>query len=612
MRRRRVNKGRLAILIALMLLIVALIVGLVYLLGTLISGEKAPVKLNPQNTAGITQAPGAQPPDEVLEVPEPTPTLPLVPNPHAVEGTRPVEDYGLKTAMMLDGKRIDSYQRSNPIDFGETNEYTDVDGVVTFRGNNFRDSAAYGTVGKSISGKLEIVWQTPLPESIKRVSSNRSWFGSGWTGQPLVRRWTKEQLSQMNILDSKKDADNLVEVILGTEGAMVYFLDLKDGKPTRNKIKTPWCLKGAGALDPRGYPLFFVGSGDVSAAGPGENMIYSLKDASLLYQYGGDDDFRDRTWQAFDPSTIVHAPTDSVTYASEAGIIYQFTLNTKYDENNGDISVKPSDILKWKYTTERSRAAYTSQSDPANTEVYLGIESSPVFWREYMYVADNGGNLFCINVNTFEVVWMSDTLDDTNCSPVFEMDQENGRAYLYLGTSARATRNKQNIAHIPFWKIDAITGEKVWTADGYDCMRGSDSGGIQDTAALGKNELSDLVYVTYANALNSSGRNGGSLLVAYDKATGEELWKENFGGQCWSSPVDVYDESGKGYIVYGSAAYTSGEETVGGFVTLLDGRTGKRLSTVEVKGHVEASPVVYKDMIVVGTRGQELYGIKIK
>jgi len=460
---------------------------------------------------------------------------------------------------------------------------------------------------------LEIVWQTSMPESIKRVNSDRSWFGSGWTGQPLIVKWDKEMLSKMNILDSKRNEDELVEVILGTEGAMIYFVDLKDGKPTRQKVSVPWCLKGAGALDPRGYPLYYVGSGDISAAGPGENMIFSLIDTQKIYAYGENDDFRDRTWQAFDPSTIVHAATDTITYASETNVIYQFTLNTKYDAQAGTISINPSDIFKWKYTTDRSRKVYSSKSDPANTEVYLGIESSPAFWREYMYVADNGGNLFCINVNTFEVIWMSDTLDDTNCSPVFEVDKENGRVYIYIGTSARVTRNPSaNIAHIPFWKIDAITGEKVWTADGYDCLRPSDSGGIQATAALGKHDLSDLVFVPYANVVNDNGRNGGSWLVAYDKATGKEVWRENFGGQCWSSPVDVYDDDGKGYIVFCSASYTNSEgEAVGGSVTLLDGRTGTILDSVEVKGHIEASPAVYNDMIVIGTRGQMLYGIKI-
>ncbi|MCL2672228.1 MAG: PQQ-binding-like beta-propeller repeat protein [Clostridiales bacterium] len=545
--------------------------------------------------------------------PEPTPEpTPVIPNPYAVAGSRP-EDFGLQTAMEFNGQPISSYQRTIPIDFGETNEYTNMDGIVTFRGNNFRDSAAYGTVGASISGNLEIVWKTDLPERIARVNSDKDyWFGSGWTGQPLVVRWDNNTRSHMNMLDSKKYEDDLVEVILGTEGAAIYFVDLKDGKPTRNKILERWTFKGAGALDPRGYPLYFVGSGDASEAGSGQNMIFSLTNTARLYEYGQNDPFRDRDWIAYDPSTIVHAATDTVTYAAETNVIYQFTLNTRYDAQTGSISVNPTDIFKWKYTTNRSRAAYTSGADPGNNKVYLGFESSPIFWREYMYVADNGGNLFCINVNTFEVIWMCDTWDDTNGSPVFELDEANRLAYIYIGTSARATRNDKNIAYIPFWKINAVTGEKIWETTGYNCHRPSDSGGIQATAALGKHQLGDLVYIPFANVVEN-GNKIGSYLVAYDKVSGNEVWKRNFKGQCWSSPVDVYDDSGRGYIVFGSASYSDSEgKAVGGFVTLLDGRTGEILSQVELRGHVEASPVVYKNMIVIGTRGQVLYGIRIK
>ncbi len=603
-RRNQLNKRKIVLIIAVLVLIAALALAAYALLfkgtpdqGQPNAGQSSPVG---SSTAVLTQEPTKEP------TPSPTPAIP---DPHAVDGTRPT-DFGLEVAMQLNGAPIESYSRAVPIDFGETNDYTAVDGIVTFRGNNFRDSASYGSLGSSITGNLEIAWQTDLPGSIKRVNEDRTWFGSGWTGQPLIAKWDKAMLAHMNILDSKKNEDNLTEVILGTEGAEIYFVDLKDGKPTRDKINSPWCLKGAGALDPRGFPLYFVGAGDTSAAGPGENMIFNLTNSEKLYSYGASDPFSNRSWQAFDPSTIVNAATDTVTYASETGIIYQFALNSQYDAQTGAVSVNPSDVFQWKYTTARSRAVYTSVNDPDDTKPYLGFESSPVFWRQYMYVSDNGGNLFCININTFEVVWMCDTLDDTNCSPVFELDKENGRAYIYIGTSSRVTRNSDNIAHIPFWKIDAITGEKVWTADGYDCRRASDSGGIQDTAALGKNQLNGLVYVTYANVIED-GKGTGSWLVAYDKATGQEVWKQNFGGQCWSSPVDVYDDSGKGYIVYCSASYTKDEKPVGGFVTLLDGLTGEKLSTVEVSGHVEASPAVYNDMIVIGTRGKVLYGIKI-
>ncbi len=607
-KRRRGVKSKPAVIAAILIGVLALAVAAYFIF---FNGSPAP------NQPGVSQPAVSVSPGSTATPAEPTPTpTPEIPDPHAVDGTRP-SDFGLQTEMELGGSPVDSYSRAKPIFFGEGGSYTDAEGIITFRGNNFRDSASYGTIGQNITGQLQIEWQTNLPESIKRVNSDRTWAGSGWTGQPLIVKWDKDALANMNILDSKKSEDGLTEVILGTEGAKVYFVDLKDGKPTRDKISSPWCLKGAGALDPRGYPLYFVGAGDKSSAGHGENMIFSLTNSEKLYDYGEDDPFSNRNWWAYDASTIVSAATDTVTYASETGIIYQYTLNTQYDAQAGTISVNPSDIFKWKYTTDRSRAAYTSKDDPTDNKPYLGFETSPVFWRQYMYVADNGGNLFCINVNTFEVVWMCDTLDDTNCSPVFELDKENGRAYIYIGTSSRVTRDSNDIAHIPFWKIDAITGEKVWTGtdkngiEGYDCIRPSDSGGIQDTAALGKNQLKDLVYVTYANVVDENKKNTGSWLVAYDKATGREVWKQNFPGQCWSSPVDVYDDNGKGYIVFGTATYKNSDDETVGSMALLDGLTGEILSSVEIKGQVEASPAVFNNMIVIGTRGQMLYGIKI-
>jgi len=537
-----------------------------------------------------------------------------IPDPYAVEGTRPVEDFGLQTSMQLNGSAIESYSRSNPINFGDTNNYTDVEGIVTFRGNNFRDTAAYGSLGASINGDLEVVWRASIPEVFNQINADGQWFGLGWTGQPLIAKWSPEDRANMNIVDSKKDKDDLKEVIFGTLGAAIYFLDLDDGRPTRTKVQERWILKGSGALDPRGYPLFYVGAGDISAAGPGQNLIYSLIDTKELFNYGENDPFRNRGWQAFDGSTIVHAPTDSITYPSETNIIYQFTLNSQYDRQAGTISIAPSDMLKWRYSTTSLRESYGgSMGVPNNFHQQYGFESSAAFWREYMYIASNSGHVFCINVNTFEVVWMCDTYDDTDASPVFELDHTTGRAYIYIGNSAYFSRNREtDIAHVSFFKINALTGEKIWTSEGRDCLLVGTSGGIKATAALGKNDLSDLVFVPYANVVNSRGRSGGTFLVAYDKVTGKEIWSENFGGQCWSSPVDVYDDNGKGYIVFASASFTNSEgQRVGGYVHLLDGRTGERLASIDVKGHIEASPVVYDDMIVIGTRSQEVYGIRI-
>ena len=71
----------------------------------------------------------------------------------------------------------------------------------------------------------------------------------------------------------------------------------------------------------------------------------------------------------------------------------------------------------------------------------------------------------------------------------------------------------------------------------------------------------------------------------------------------WSSPVDVYTKDGKSYIIQCDS---------GGNMFLIEGSTGKVLDQIPLNANVEGSPAVYDDMIVVGTRGQQIWGIKIK
>ena len=70
----------------------------------------------------------------------------------------------------------------------------------------------------------------------------------------------------------------------------------------------------------------------------------------------------------------------------------------------------------------------------------------------------------------------------------------------------------------------------------------------------------------------------------------------------WSSPVDVYDENGTGYIIHCDT---------GGNMYLLDGLTGKVLNDIQLNGIIEASPAVYNGKVVIGTRAQKIYGIDL-
>ena len=45
---------------------------------------------------------------------------------------------------------------------------------------------------------------------------------------------------------------------------------------------------------------------------------------------------------------------------------------------------------------------------------------------------------------------------------------------------------------------------------------------------------------------------------------------------------------------------------------LLDARTGEKLAEMNLGGLIEASPAVYDDYVVIGTRTYSIYGVKLK
>ncbi len=268
--------------------------------------------------------------------------------------------------------------------------------------------------------------------------------------------------------------------------------------------------------------------------------------------------------------------------------MYIITLNTAYDETAGTVSVDPSRVVKWRYQSNRT-TVYT---------YWLGMEASPVIWQSHLIIPDNGGNLMCLNLNTLTLDWVQDTLDDSNSTPVLEL--EDGHPYIYTSTSFHAGwRAAENAtATVPVWKIDAETGEIIWKTE-YSCRTVSGvSGGVQGTIAVGKNNLSDLVFVPVART--PAGSTG--FLAALDKRTGEEVWKIETQMYSWSSPVVFYDENGDGYIIYCTSGF---------YIYLLDGRTGEKLDSMNIGGNIEASPAVFENYVVVGHRAQYIYGIEM-
>ena len=526
------------------------------------------------------------------ETTEPTGTPTVTPvtrfTAHKTESSDPA-NWGILWEILVDGEEVETYTRQEPISFGDPAGYFALPGVSAFRGNNYRNSASYGTadVAKQ-TVSLEWTYDTV-------ADSTTGWYGCGWTGQPLIVQWDAETRSRMNLYPEKQAKEGLVEVIYAALDGHIYFLDLEDGQPTRDDIYVGMCFKGAGTLDPRGYPILYVGSGDASYTGKQPRFyIISLMSGTILYEYGNDDPLAVRrdndNWCAFDSSPLIDAETDTLIWPGENGILYTMKLNTVCNTETGKVTVDPDNMVVTRYMTARS----------SEENYWFGYEASVNVVDGYLYVSENGGMFYCVDLNTMELIWAQDTKDDSNASPVFEPDGENG-GYIYTAPSLHWTKDSDDTGTVSLYKLNAVTGEIVWekpydvyTVDGV-------SGGVQSSPLLGQAGTTMEGIVVYSVSRTPSQWSG--ELVALDTETGEEVWTLSMDDYAWSSPVAVYDASGNGYVVICDFS---------GTVYFLDGATGRTLDSLELDGRVEASPAVYENMLVVGTRDEQICGIKIK
>lgn len=454
------------------------------------------------------------------------------------------------------------------------NKYSDIDGIFTFRGNSLRNSPSFGNA-KLDNKELEVAWEF--------TTSSSSWGGgAGWTGQPSIIKWPKELRESMNIYEEFKSKEDLTEVIYASLDGNIYFLELTSGKPTRDKIRVGNPIKGSVSIDPRGIPLLYVGEGINEKGTVGFN-IYSLIDGSHLYELAGSDSFASRGWPAFDSSAVVNAQTDSVVLGGENGLLYNIKLNTNYDKESNTITIDPK-VNRYNFSSNINQGR-------------LGIENSVATYANLAYFADNGGVIQCVDLNTLKPVWSINGFDDIDAT--LTIDVKDKKPYVYCGNEVdhQGTRGISKLK-----KIDGITGEVIWEKE-FECEsllgKKPNNGGLMATNVIGKNNIDDLAIFSLAryNGFNKGGT------FALDKETGEVVWEALFDNYMWSSPVDIYDENGNGYILQGDSA---------GNLHLLDGENGNNLNSVLLNGNIESSPAVYNDMAVVATRNGTIYGVKIK
>ncbi len=482
------------------------------------------------------------------------------------------ENWNVKWELQTDGRQVESFLRQELICFGEGSDYFALPGIATFRGSNYRQDASYGTADIQ-EGVLTQLAYTPVG-----ALSAQEWNGCGWTGQPLVVQWDEQSKAIMNLYPEKREKEGLVEVIYTKMDGQIHFLDMEDGSATRDPVYIGMVFKGSGAIDPRGYPLLYVGAGLVESGQVQQMYIISLIDGSILWSQSGYDSFALRGWYAFDSSPLIHGQTDTLIWPGESGVLYSIKLNTQYDKEAGTISVAPENTVKARYSD-----TYSQQWR------YLGYEASAVAVENYLYLGDNAGMLFCVDLNTMELVWAQDVLDDINATPLFEWGAD-GRGYLYVSPSLDYYNGGKE-ASLPICKVDAQTGQILWKHDMLCVTPDGSNGGTLASPLLGR-EGSDIEGLILFMVGHSEKAWMGTL-VALDKETGELVWEYKTKLYAWASPIAIYTPEGKSYIFQSDAI---------GNISLLEGTTGNCLYSLSLGQIVEASPVAFEDRIVLGTR----------
>ncbi len=454
----------------------------------------------------------------------------------------------------------------------------DTKGILTFRGGNLRQNSAYGSaiIEKKL---LQKMWTFSVPPGESKWGG-----GAGWTGQPLLVQWPQKTKAHMNISQQYKDDSSFVEVIQASLNGNVYFVDMASGKPTRPAIKIGNPIKGTPSVDARGVPLLYVGDGiaDKNKAG---FRIFSLLDQKELFFQSGLDLAATRRWPAFDSSAVFDRVNDRLIVGGENGVLYQFKLNTKFDAEKGTLSIAETK------KTYQAKISLSKEGKPLRE----GIENSVAFYKDRYYFATNSGQVRCVDQN-MKLVWEVNNYDDTDACVT--VDIEEGKPVVYTASEVDL---QGKIGTCRILKIDGNSGKVLWKKS-YTCMskfgESPSNGGALSSNIVGKNDIDNVVIFNLARCEKID---QGSL-IALDKKTGKQVWRKNMSTYAWSSPVAIYDENGKSYILQNDHS---------GTVHLFEGISGKELWKGKVDTYLEATPAVFNNKIVFSSRTGKMYCFEI-
>ncbi len=517
--------------------------------------------------------------------------------PHATEATKP-ENHMLDTKVYSYDQFFEYYVRAQEIsvDPVAVAESCRNRGIITFRGNYLRSLTSYGNTDGP-ARTLRKVWEVKTGRFLKDDGVNY-WSGNGWTGQPLAVQWDERLQQTMNLYPEAKAKKGLAEVIYPGMDGKIRFLDMETGEATRPAINVGQTFKGTCSLHPD-LPLLICGSGDSSTGPFGEQVsaryyIYSLHDGKKLYEFAANDPYATRRWHGFDSSPVFAPESDSVICLGENGVTYTVRLNSRFDEETGEVDILPEKIVRYIYDAKAAHERY----EKSESDIGSGSESSPVVYGQYLWFGDNGGIFQCIDLNTMRPLWVQDLQEDINGSPVLEIG-EDGSAYLYVGTTLKYHTDSRNTGLACVYKLNAANGEIVWRKP-YEVHTVSGlAGGILSSGAPGDGAASEYIY--FAVSKTPSVDTG--YVVALRKDNGEEAWRRDLSCDAWSSPCLVHAADGAPRLLQCCG---------NGDVLLLDALTGELLSKVAYGANIESTPVIFGNRVAVGLRSELIVGMEIE
>ncbi len=454
-----------------------------------------------------------------------------------------------------------------------TDDYASENGVFCFRGNPQRNSPSRGVLNKRPT-HLKVMWVFET-EQDNRTTKYGTWGGgTGWTGQPLLVKWpqkTKEQLAAITpAFRNKKDA---IEVIVGSLCGKVYFLDFLTGKITRPALSINNPIKGTVSVDPRMNGLLYVGQGIPNGVRFGSYVFDMFSGKEIFYRSGLDKSAH-RKWGAFDSNPLIDPKTGYWFQPAENGQIYKTKVTNKSQISN---------TVTFNYTTPKDSK--------------IGIESSFAAWNNLGFFGDNSGNVFCIDLISMKPMWSINNYDDTDASMV--IDVENKQPFLYIANEVDK-QGAKGTAYIR--KINALTGKEVWshakTCYGSKLAGKTNSGGVLATILTGKKQANKLVYGIYSRM---DKKNRGEF-VAINKETGKVQFSILMDNYSWASPIDLYDKNGNCYVFF---------TDVSGTIYLIDGVSGKLIIKQKMDAIWESSPVAWGNKIILGSRGNKIFGFEL-